>query len=78
MNAKLCRKLRRMARQLAFDEMARTQVETPPRKLMVHPAHEKSFREGTRKVAHTTAVNHPQSVRGIYRWLKRNYAKAIA
>jgi hypothetical protein len=45
----------------------------PVRKLMVHPAHEASFRSGDRPAGHTTAVNHPQSFRGIYRWLKRNF-----
>lgn len=74
MNAKLCKRLRKMAHAMHFEILTKDPKNAPPnRKLMVLPAHESKAREqdGMRGV---TAVNHPQSWRGIYRWLKRNYA----
>lgn len=67
MNAKLCKRLRKMAHRMHKPD------EAPVRKLMVLPAHEKRFNfQG--HAQGITAVNHPHSFRGIYRWLKRNYA----
>lgn len=74
MNAKLCKRLRKMAYAMHFELLAKDPENPPPtRRLMVLPAHERKARaqDGMRGV---TAVNHPQSVRGIYHWLKRNYA----
>lgn len=68
MNAKLCKKLRRRAYEIEFDRIAKEKVMPQPRKLMVHKAHEQGFRDGTR--TRVTAVNHPLSWRGIYRWIK--------
>jgi len=72
MNAKLCKRLRRMARSMSYNPQ--TGISLPARRLMVLPAHEKRAKEeGFR---HVTAVNGPQTTRGIYRWLKRHHAEA--
>ena len=73
MNAKLCKRLRKMAYAMHFEILTKDPKNPPPnRKLMVLPAHEKKAREQGHMIG-ITAVNHPQSVRGIYRWLKRNH-----
>lgn len=77
MNAKLCKRLRKGANKMML-ELHESDKEKYPivnRKLMVLPAHERIAAAGGRNI---TAVNHPQSCRGIYRWLKRNYAASIA
>jgi hypothetical protein len=63
-----------MARAMHFELQTKDPKNIPPpRRLMVLPAHDaKAKHQG--HMANITAVNHPQSVRGIYRWLKRNYA----
>ena len=71
MNAKLCKRLRKMAHAMHF-EFTTKGVEAPVRKLMVAPAHEARAKEQG-SMRGVSAVNHPQSWRGIYRWLKRNY-----
>ena len=74
MNAKLCKRLRKMAHAMHFELLTKDPRNPPPnRKLMVMPAHEARAKEQG-SMRGVTAVNHPQSVRGIYRWLKRNYA----
>ena len=71
MNAKTCKRLRKMAHQMCLQPDGRV---LPTRRLMVLPQHEKRAREeGFRRV---TAVNDPHSWRGIYRWLKRNFQYA--
>ena len=73
MNAKLCKRLRKMANAMALERHLQTKEPIVQRRLMVLPAHEKRFKfQG-----HTqgiTAVNGPQTWRGVYRWLKKNYA----
>lgn len=78
MNAKLCKRLRKTANKMMLDLNTQDPKQFPitERRLMIHPRHEARAKKGDYR--HITAVNHPQSVRGIYRWLKRNYAKAIA
>lgn len=74
MNAKLCKRLRKMAHHMHFELLKQDPKNPPPnRRLMVLPAHERKARE-QESMRNVTAVNHPQSVRGIYRWLKRNHA----
>ena len=74
MNAKTCKRLRKMAHAMHFELLTKDPKNPPPnRKLMVLPAHEAKAREQGH-MSNITAVNHPQSVRGIYRWLKRNYS----
>jgi hypothetical protein len=71
MNAKTCKHLRKMANSMALEMHLKTKQPIIARELMVLPSHE----DRARKQGHMmgiTAVNHPQSVRGIYRWLKRN------
>lgn len=73
MNAKLAKKLRKMAYALHFELMTKDPRNPPPvRKLMVHPAHEARAKEQDHMMG-ITAVNHLQSVRGINRWLKANH-----
>lgn len=69
MNAKLCKRLRKMARQMSFNPQ--TDESLPDRRLMVHPAHEQRFKEQGHSKG-ITAVNDARSTRGIYRWLKKN------
>lgn len=71
MNAKTCKRLRKMAHAMHF-ELGTKGVKSPMRQLMVLPAHEKKVKEQGHMMG-VTAVNHAQSWRGIYRWLKRNY-----
>ena len=74
MNAKTCKRLRKMAHAMHFEIQTKDPENAPPdRKLMVLPAHEAKAREQGH-MSNITAVNHPQSLRGIYRWLKRNYS----
>lgn len=70
MNGKKAKKLRRMATTMftALPEQGRT---PSPRKLMVHPVDEARAKEQG-SMAHCRAVNHAQSHRGIYRWIKAN------
>lgn len=69
MNLKIAKRLREMAHQMHKPDQA------PVRRLMVHPAHERRAKaQGSMRGI--TAVNDPRSWRGIYRWLKRNYANA--
>lgn len=78
MNAKLCKRLRKQAHRMMLELHLDSGGKTPVRDrfLIVFGPHEKRMQElGAGRV---TAVNHPQTTRGIYRWLKRNYAKAIA
>jgi len=76
LNAKTCKRLRKMAHAMHFELLTKDPKNPPPtRKLMVMSAHEaKAHKQGNMRGV--TAVNHPQSVRGIYRWLKRNYHAA--
>lgn len=68
MNAKTCKRLRKMAHAMCLQPDGKV---LPTRRLMVLPAHERRFKaEGIRRI---TAVNDPQTFRGIYRWLKRNF-----
>ena len=64
MNAKTCKRLRKMAHQM-------NRPEDPVRRLMVHPPHERRAKE--EGFLHVTAVNDPRSFRGVYRWLKKNF-----
>jgi len=74
LNAKLCKRLRKMAHAMHFEMLTKDPKNPPPgRRLMVFPPHEAKAKEQGSMVG-VTAVNHPQSVRGIYRWLKRNHA----
>ena len=74
MNAKTCKRLRKMAHTMHNELLAR-KLDAPVRKLMVHPAHERKAKDQGHMTG-VTAVNHKQSWRGIYRWLKRNYHAA--
>lgn len=75
MNAKLCKHLRRMARQMSFDP--KTSKSLPARRLMVLPSHEKRFKfqreNGMPATQGISAINDPNSTRGIYRWLKKEF-----
>jgi hypothetical protein len=63
-----------MAHAMHFEMLAKDPRNPPPgRRLMVFPPHEAKAREQG-SMQGITAVNHPQSWRGIYRWLKRNHA----
>ena len=72
MNAKMCKRLRKLARQMSFDPQAGTQL--PPRRLMVNPAHEKRFQfqkeNGMNAIQGISAINDVRTTRGTYRWLK--------
>lgn len=70
MNQKLCKHLRRMARQMSFDP--KTGKSLPARRLMVLPAHESRFKE-QKSIAGISAINDPNTTRGIYRWLKKEF-----
>lgn len=78
MNLKLAKQLRKQARwmMLQLHNESGGKIPIRDRALQVFKPHEQIARE--KGMAHVTAVNHPQTVRGIYRWLKRNHAKAIA
>ena len=72
MNAKTCKRLRKMAHAMCLQPDGKV---LPTRRLMVLPAHEKRFKfQG--HVQGISAVNDPQTWRGIYRWLKRNFQHA--
>lgn len=72
MNAKLCKRLRKMAHAMQF-ELTTKGIPAVSRKLLVLPAHEKRAKvQG--HMQGITAINGPQTWRGIYRWLKRNHA----
>lgn len=67
MNLKKCKALRRMARRMEFS-LHEQGIDTK-RKLLVLQSHEARAKQGDRRI---TAVNNPNSLRGIYRWLKKN------
>ncbi len=69
MNAKLAKHLRKMAHQLCLQPDGTV---LPTRRLVVLKRHEEKAREQGH-MRGVTAVNCPQSWRGINRWLKRNY-----
>ena len=72
MNAKLCKRLRKMAHRMALQSDGTV---LPTRHLMVLPAHEKRFKfQGSTQGI--TAVNGVRTWRGVYRWLKRNHQYA--
>lgn len=71
MNLKTAKRLRKMAHQMCLQQDGSV---LPTRQLMVLPAHEARAKEDGFR--HVTAVNGPRTWRGIYRWLKRNYAHA--
>lgn len=72
MNLKVAKHLRKMARQMSFDPQ--TGKSLPARRLMVDPRHEKQLKAGERKFPNITAVNDPQTTRGVYRWLKKEWS----
>lgn len=71
MNLKTAKRLRRMAHTMAAAQRDEKGRGLPAKRLMVLGSHERRFKQGERNV---TAVNDPRTFRGIYRWLKRNYA----
>jgi hypothetical protein len=71
MNQKKAKLLRKMARQMSGPNPQNNNEAMPDRRLMVRPEHEKraKFQKSMQGIQ---AVNHPQTGRGVYRWLKKN------
>lgn len=68
MNSKKAKLMRSMARRMALRPDGSV---WPDRGLIVHPAHEQRAQE--KGLGHVSAINAPQTTRGVYRWLKRNF-----
>lgn len=76
MNAKLCKHLRRMARSVQKDCFDAEGVPIVFRKLLVDPRHERRLKT-TGQAKGCSAVNDPNTFRGIHRSLKRKYRDGL-